>query len=130
MIGTRFAGAPLVSKPPWDEFAKLGFCPDLSLLHFIARAITPPRYPRRFDTRFFAADSSTIVHHVKNLIHSDAELTELIWLPIPEALQIDMPVVTCLVLRELEARIAAGYRHELPVPFYRMRYKRYVRELL
>jgi 8-oxo-dGTP pyrophosphatase MutT (NUDIX family) len=130
MIGTRYAGAPLVTKPPWNEFAKLNIRPDLSLLHFIARAITPPRYPRRFDTRFFAADSSAIVHHVKNIVHSDAELTELIWLPISEALHLDLPVVTGLVLRELEARIAAGYSHELAVPFFRMKYKRYVRELL
>jgi 8-oxo-dGTP pyrophosphatase MutT (NUDIX family) len=130
MIGTRIAGAANVSKAPWNEFAKLGFCPDLSVLHFIARAITPPRYPRRFDTRFFAADSSAIVHQIENIVHSDAELTELIWLPIAEALQIDMPVVTGLVLSELETRITAGYSHELPVPFYRMRYRRYVRELL
>ena len=126
----RCAGAPTVSTAPWNEFAKLGFCPDLSQLHFIARAITPPRYPRRFDTRFFAADLSAIVHQMKDIIHSDAELTELVWLPIPEALQVDIPVVTGLVLSELEARIRSGYSNDLPVPFYRMRHKRFVRELL
>jgi 8-oxo-dGTP pyrophosphatase MutT (NUDIX family) len=130
MVGTRVAQVPRFSKSPWNEFGKLGFCPDLSVLRFIARAITPPRYPRRFDTRFFAADASVIVHRMDNIIHSAAELTELVWLPIFEAVQVDMPVVTGLVLGDLAARIAAGYGHDLPVPFYRMRYKQFVRDLL
>ena len=36
--------------------------PDISGLHFIARAITPPRRPRRFDTRFFSADAELVAH--------------------------------------------------------------------
>lgn len=40
----------------WGAFYNLGLAPDLSGLRFIARAITPPRRPRRFDTRFFALD--------------------------------------------------------------------------
>jgi hypothetical protein len=31
---------------------------------------------------------------------------------------------------DLEARIAAGFGHELPVPYYRMVNRRFVRELL
>ena len=44
--------------PPgvWEAFAKAGVMPDLSAIHFIARAITPPNRPLRFDSRFFAAD--------------------------------------------------------------------------
>ena len=33
-------------------------------------------------------------------------------------------------VRALEARIAAGFGHELPVPYYRMVNRRFVRELL
>ena len=50
--------------------------------------------------------------------------------PIPEALPVDVPVVTGLVLSELEARTRSGYSNDLPVPFYRMRHKRFVREPL
>lgn len=109
---------------------EVGICPDLGALHFIARAITPPRRPRRFDTRFFAADATTITHRVEGIIGPDAELIELVWIPIAEAKHLDMPTITQIVLKELDARIAAGFGHELPVPFYQMRHRRFSRELL
>ncbi len=34
---------------PWEAFAAAGIRPDLSAIHFIARAITPPRRSRRYD---------------------------------------------------------------------------------
>ena len=40
----------------WSEFAGHGVFPDLDAVTFVARAITPPRRPKRFDTRFFAVD--------------------------------------------------------------------------
>jgi hypothetical protein len=41
-----------------------------------------------------------------------------------------MATVTGVMLEELDARIAAGLAHDLPVPFYRMAHRRFVRELL
>jgi hypothetical protein len=41
-----------------------------------------------------------------------------------------MPAITAVILAELEARIAAGLDHDLPVPFYRMHHKRFIRTLL
>jgi 8-oxo-dGTP pyrophosphatase MutT (NUDIX family) len=128
-------GAPLSTRAPapdgpWAEFAKAGFYPDLSSLHFIARAITPSRRPRRFDTRFFAVDASTIAHRVDDVIHPGAELVELVWMPIADARSLDMPTITGVVLQELEARVAAGFGHDLPVPFYQMPRKVFYRELI
>jgi 8-oxo-dGTP pyrophosphatase MutT (NUDIX family) len=111
-------------------FAEAGVDPDLGALHFIARAITPPRRPRRFDTRFFAADAQTIAERVDGIVGPDAELVELVWLPIAEAQRLEMSTITQVVLQELEARIAAGFGHDLPVPFYRMINRRFLRELL
>ena len=105
---------------PVDPFAAAGVRPDLSELHFIARAITPPGRPRRFDARFFAADAQHIVHKVDGVVGPDAELVELTWLPVEEARQLDIPPVTKRVLSELEGRVAAGFGHDLPVPFYRV----------
>lgn len=130
ILGSRRDGSMPVPDGPWADFAKAGFYPDLSSLHFVARAITPSRRPRRFDTRFFAVDAATIAHKVENVIHPDAELVELVWMPISEARSLDMPTITGVVLQELEARVSAGFGHDLPVPFYRMPRNVFFRDLI
>jgi 8-oxo-dGTP pyrophosphatase MutT (NUDIX family) len=130
LLGTPQDGPLKAPAGPWADFAKAGFYPDLSALHFVARAITPSRRPKRFDTRFFAVDASAIVHRVDGVVHADAELVELVWLPISEARTLDMPTITGVALKELEARVAAGFGHDLPVPFYRMPRNRFLRDLL
>jgi 8-oxo-dGTP pyrophosphatase MutT (NUDIX family) len=127
LLGTRDYSARTAPAGPWREFVLHHVLPDLSVLHFIARAITPPRYPRRFDTRFFAVDASAIADRVDRVVHADAELVELIWLPIAEVRQLDILVITNVVLQELEARVSAGMRHDLPVPFYRMKHGNFIR---
>jgi 8-oxo-dGTP pyrophosphatase MutT (NUDIX family) len=114
----------------WQAFAKAGVLPDLSAVHFIARAITPPRRPRRFDSRFFAADISAVAHRADGFFGPDAELVELVWLPISEARRLDIPAITGVALDELQDRIATGMSHDHPVPFYRMLHQRFVREML
>jgi len=128
LIGRRQPMPPVPGGP--DPFAETGIYPDLAALQFIARAITPPRRPRRFDTRFFAADAEAIAHRVDGIISPDAELVELVWLPITDARKLDMPTITQVILEELQARIAAGYTPELPVPYYRMLHRRFSREVL
>jgi 8-oxo-dGTP pyrophosphatase MutT (NUDIX family) len=130
ILGAKLDGAPPAPEGPWTEFVRAGFYPDLSLLHFVGRAVTPSRRPRRFDTRFFAVDASAIAHRVDNVVHPDAELVELVWMPIAEARTLDMPTVTGVMLQELEARVAAGFGHALPVPFYRMPRKIFLRNLI
>ena len=130
LIGLSRADSPPTPPGPWTEFVKNGLYPDLSALHFIARAITPPRYLRRFDARFFTADASAITHRVDGVVHGDAELVEINWLPISETRDLDLPDITRIVLQEIESRISAGFQHELPVPFFRMQHYRFVRELL
>ena len=97
---------------------------------FIARAITPPRRPKRFDTRFFTADASAVAHKIEGVVGPDSELVELAWVPIEEATHLDMPTITGVVLEELAARVAAGMGHDLPVPFYFMIERQFFRELL
>ena len=88
--------------------------PDLAAVHFIARAITPPKRPLRFDSRFFAADVGAIVHRAEGFVGPEAELVELVWLPITEARRLDMPGITAVVLEELQDRIASGMSHDHP----------------
>jgi 8-oxo-dGTP pyrophosphatase MutT (NUDIX family) len=130
LLGTRKSEMPAVPVGPWSAFAQAGVLPDLGSIHFVARAITPPRRPRRFDARFFTTDASAVVQTVDGIIGPDAELVELVWMPIKEARQLDLPTITGVVLEELEMRIAEGLGHDLPVPFYQMLHRRFVRELL
>jgi 8-oxo-dGTP pyrophosphatase MutT (NUDIX family) len=127
LLGQRVDAVPVVPAGPWTAFAEAKVLPDLSTLHFIVRAITPPRRPRRFDARFFAADASAIAHRIDGIVGPDAELVELVWMPIPEAKTLDMPTITQVALDELQARVAKGFGHDLPSPFYRMLHKKFVR---
>jgi 8-oxo-dGTP pyrophosphatase MutT (NUDIX family) len=130
MLGTPSTGAVNTSPGPWEAFTKAGIVPDLSAIHFIARAITPPGRPLRFDSRFFAADISAIARRDDGFVGPDKELVELVWLPITQARALDMPGITAVVLEELQDRIAAGMSLDHPVPLYRMLHKRFVREIL
>lgn len=128
MLGRR-SGAPVTTPGgEWTPFAEHGIAPDLAALHFVARAITPPRRPKRFDTRFFAVDAEAIAHRIDGVVTADTELVELVWMPIKEAETLDLPPITKAVLSEIEARAAAGFGHDLPVPFYRVVRKVFIRE--
>lgn len=132
LLGTKDYGGP--ERPPagtaWSAFQEQGVLPDLEALHFIGRAVTPPKRVRRFDTRFFAVDRTAIAEEVGGVVGPDAELVELIWVTIAQAKALDLPPITTVILGELEARIEAGFGHMLPVPFFYQQRGRFVRELL
>ena len=130
MLGARSARPFAAPSGVWEAFVREHVRPELAALHFIARAITPPKRPLRFDNRFFAADVTAVAHRAEGFVGPDAEFVELVWLPISQARSLDMPGITAVVLEELQDRIAAGMRHDHPVPLYRMLHKRFVREIL
>jgi 8-oxo-dGTP pyrophosphatase MutT (NUDIX family) len=130
LIGVKSSEAPAAPDGPWAAFARAHVHPDLAALHFIARAVTPPRQSLRFDTRFFAVDATAIADRIDGITGPDAELVELRWLPIAETAHLDIAQVTHVVLRWLEARIAAGMSHDAPVPFYRTLSRGFMRDLL
>jgi 8-oxo-dGTP pyrophosphatase MutT (NUDIX family) len=130
LIGNKTEETPRLPDGPWSDFTRNRVEPDLGVLHFIARAITPPGRPRRFDTRFFAADAGAIAHRIDGVVGPETELVELTWLPIAEARQLDLPPITRVVLTELEGRIATGLSHDPPVPFYRTLHKKLLRDYL
>ncbi|MFE1602705.1 NUDIX hydrolase [Methylobacterium sp. ID0610] len=120
MIGTRDYGAPETAPDgPWAAFREAGVMPDLEAMQFIARAITPPARPKRFDTRFFAVTREAVAVEVPGMVGPDSELTELAWVSFSEARKLDLPRITHIVLDELEARLAAGFSPFLPVPYFR-----------
>ncbi|MBS0245889.1 MAG: NUDIX hydrolase [Proteobacteria bacterium] len=130
LLGVQGDKPPQTPGEIWSEFVKAKVHPDLGQLHFIARAITPPKRPKRFDTRFFTADATAIAHKIEGVVGPDSELVELVWAPVEEAAQFDMPTITSVILEELAARVAAGMAHDLPVPFYYMQEQKFHRDLL
>lgn len=131
LLGARRDTAPKTPRGPWDAFAEAKIHPDLSTMHFIARAVTPPRRKRRYDARFFTMDASAIAHKIDGKVGPDLELTELVWIPLPEIKErIELLVITEIVLGDLMKQIEAGFSHDLPVPYYHVVHGKRVRELL
>jgi 8-oxo-dGTP pyrophosphatase MutT (NUDIX family) len=131
VLGARDMGAP-DSAPDgeWRQFAAQGFYPQLDNIHFIARATTPPRQARRFDTVFLAAEATDIVANVDGFIGPDRELVELVWVPMSKAHDLELPLITSVVLHELDRRIEAGMAHYLPAPWYYVGPRGWVRKEL
>jgi 8-oxo-dGTP pyrophosphatase MutT (NUDIX family) len=131
LLGSRAPQAPVASDAAWAAFGEANILPDLSTMHFIARAVTPPRRARRYDTRFFTADASAIAHRIGGKVGPDAELVELVWLPLSDMKQrIEVMAITELVLRDLQVQLDAGFSHDLPVPYYHVVNGKRVRDLL
>jgi 8-oxo-dGTP pyrophosphatase MutT (NUDIX family) len=114
----------------WQAFAALGAAPALDGLIYVARATTPPRRPRRFDTRFFAVDADRVIAQDSRKLGPDAELVELAWVSLQEARGLDLPAITGVVLNELERRLAGDFAADQPVPYYYERRGRFLREEL
>ncbi len=114
----------------WAPFLGAGALPHLGSVAFIGRAITPPRRPKRFDTRFFSVDREEIVATADGFIGPDKELVELVWVDLKEAQQLDLPRITSIMLHELEHRVEEGFPHDAPVPFYRELHGRFLRDVL
>jgi 8-oxo-dGTP pyrophosphatase MutT (NUDIX family) len=129
MLGTREHGPPETApEGTWTAFRERGVLPDLEPLQVIARAVTPPRRPRRFDTRFFAVDRSAVVEEVAGIVGPGSELSELAWFDLAAAQALEIPAITKIMLKELDARLAAGFGEHLPVPYYREVRGSFVRE--
>jgi 8-oxo-dGTP pyrophosphatase MutT (NUDIX family) len=110
---------PAETRPiagPWRAFLAQKALPDLSALDYIARAVTPPMSPKRFDARFFMADAERLLSLERQA--DCGELAEIAWVELEQALALDLPTVTDFVLREIPLRLADPHR---PFPYLRMR---------
>jgi 8-oxo-dGTP pyrophosphatase MutT (NUDIX family) len=94
-----------------------GEAAQIAPLSFIARAITPPGRPKRFDTRFFALPASNIAERLEIV---DGEFSAIHWLTLADARDADLPLITSVILDELEERLNAGALTDQtrPAPFF------------
>lgn len=121
LVGRPIARPPRTRSVAWAAFLRHGVSPSLEILDFIARAITPPGSPRRFDTRFFMASAEHIHGDVRDELEGSGELLDLRWVTLAEAKALDLPEITSLVLDEVRKRLASPARawSSMPVPFVR-----------
>lgn len=80
----------------------LGEPPVLHVLHLLARAVTPPSSPIRYNARFFAVDAV----HVTGTLGGDGELENLRFWPAEEALALELAMPTRKVLERLRVWLA------------------------
>jgi 8-oxo-dGTP pyrophosphatase MutT (NUDIX family) len=80
----------------------LGAPPSLHVLHLLARAVTPPPGPIRFNARFFVVDAC----HVSGTLGGDGELEGLRYYDMREALALDLAMPTRRVLERLRLWLA------------------------
>ena len=116
------APRPLRSRSPvWGAFLRAGIAPDLAPLELVARAVTPPGEPRRFDARFLMADASCIQGELHERPTGSGELLHLRWVDLEQARKLDLPRITRIVIDEVDKRLAvsAAEAARMPVPFYR-----------
>jgi 8-oxo-dGTP pyrophosphatase MutT (NUDIX family) len=98
---------PAPTRPaagPWRGFIEAGALPNLAALQFVARAITPPYRPKRFDARFFMAEADALLSQER--VAGSGELDEIAWIPIGQTHTFDLPNVTTFIVKELEQRLA------------------------
>lgn len=105
--------------------------PDVAPFRLLARAITPPRMARRFDTRFFACFTDEIEADPQAARDSD-ELHDLFWMPVDRREDYPLPRITKVILADLEQALDddASLPFRRTVPFYYFRQGRFVRELI
>jgi 8-oxo-dGTP pyrophosphatase MutT (NUDIX family) len=80
----------------------LGRPPRLDALHYLARAVTPPGSPIRFNARFLMVEE----RHVSGELGGDGELEGLRFYGMTEALALQLALPTRLVLERLKSWLA------------------------
>jgi 8-oxo-dGTP pyrophosphatase MutT (NUDIX family) len=114
MVGEPGTDPLLASKGAWSASIRAKVLPDLSALQLTGSML----------------GFSLLMQALDGVTGPDAELIEHVWMSLQQAARLDLPAVTRVMLEELDVRIAAGFRQNLPVPFYRMPRGRFLREIL
>jgi 8-oxo-dGTP pyrophosphatase MutT (NUDIX family) len=81
----------------WKGFIDQGYGPALDRLDLIARAVTPPGRPRRFNARFFMARAEDVIGDIR---HS-SEMGDIRWVRLDDARDLPLPTITGLILGEI-----------------------------
>jgi len=111
----------------WQPFHAKGLAPALDKLDYIYRAVTPPRRTRRFNARFFMASANDL----HGTITGNGELHDIAWVPLSEALEMPIPQITRIVLKEIERLLECSptRNNVKKTPFFHRVGKKYILEM-
>src|SRR5689334_14427307 len=93
----RGLGAAAARELLEETGLSLGSPPRLDVLHYLARAVTPPGSPIRFNARFLVVEE----RHVSGTLGGDGELEELRFYGMQEVLALNLALPTRRVLERL-----------------------------
>ena len=116
----------------WQMFAEKGMAPSINPLRLVARAITPPGVPRRFDTWFFAMRLEDTHHVPDEGFISSGELEDLQWIRPQDAIRSDTREITRVILVELMNRLKNDplLTASVAAPSYETRRDRFFRKMM
>lgn len=116
----------------WAPFAQRGLAPSLAGLSILARAITPPGPPRRFDTWFLVTTDERIAYTPESGFMPSGELEELQWVRPRDAMDGDTREITRVMLVELMHRLERdpGFDPDYPAPLYQSRHGRFQKTMM
>lgn len=104
ILGTRDPKPGGRTHPDWADFFATGLAPALDKLDYVARAVTPPYRPMRFNARFFIADAEGAEGEIKG----SGELLDLHWVEIGKARELPIPRITGIMLAHVEDLLNGG----------------------
>ena len=124
-VGRRCA-MTLEQRKCWPFHGRAGLAPSLEALHLVARAVTPPGHSRRYDCRFFMAETPGV--RVEMAAPPSGELEHVDWVPLSRLARLDLPTITRKVLADVDARLRGA--STCPIPFHYMRGKTFRRDVI
>jgi 8-oxo-dGTP pyrophosphatase MutT (NUDIX family) len=126
------AHPPVNNRPDWAAFAEKGLAPSLEGLSLLARAITPPGPPRRFDTWFFVTSGDRIAFTPESGFSPSGELEQLQWVRPRDAMNGETREITRVMLVELMHRLERDPEldPEYPAPYYQTVRNRFHKSLM
>lgn len=125
-------GTQKIGMPGWQDFDDKQIIPSLGGISLLARAITPPGPPRRFDTWFFVLDSDAIGYTPMSGFDPSGELEHLEWLTPEDAIGGATREITRVIIVELMNRLKRDPKldPEYSVPHYYTSRNRFMRKIM
>jgi 8-oxo-dGTP pyrophosphatase MutT (NUDIX family) len=124
IIGEPWTGAAGAVDKHWQGFLDQGLAPALHHLDYMARAVTPPGRPRRFNARFLMTDAEVL----RGTIKDSSELGDIRWVRLDEAQKLPLPTITGLILGEVGRLIREPPIHGVPrkIPLFKTIHRKHM----